>query len=123
MCLRTSLDAMILAGDDIALVARVSCGTYAGPHRTVIDAEFCAMVDEILMEPLQDGLPQRGQYFDSVVIPMLPGAMLEMSHAVQRLAQGSSAGQLQPCRYFLTGSCRYGDGCRFSHELVAYPSI
>ena len=84
---RAGLDAMIDGGCDIALVAMVSCGIYAGPHRERISREFVGMVDELLDEEV--GLVKdsehstsksekmmwkkllRGDCFDRVFIPLL----------------------------------------------------
>ena len=70
---RAGLDAMIVEGVDVALVARISCGIYAGTQgsdfRTQINADFLGLVNEILGEPL--GPSKRGNYFQSVVVPMI----------------------------------------------------
>ena len=70
---RAGLDAMILEGVDVALVARISCGIYAGTRgstfRTQINTIFLGLVNEILGEPL--GHSKRGNYFQSVVVPMI----------------------------------------------------
>jgi hypothetical protein len=71
---RAGLDAMILEGVDVALVARVSCGIYAGKKgsdfRTKINAEFLDLVNELLEETL--GTKNRGNYFERVLVPVLP---------------------------------------------------
>jgi len=95
--LRTGLDAMIRQGCQIALVARISCGIYAGPHKQKINAEFLELLDELLLEEMvleevvdeknivvegeevdatDDSLATRrrvvrGSCFDRVIVPML----------------------------------------------------
>lgn len=68
--IRAGLDAMISERIDVVLVARVSCGIYAGPHRRRINAEFLQLVDDLLQE--QVGNRKRGRYFNRVIVPMLP---------------------------------------------------
>jgi len=67
--LRAGLDAMIMEQADVALVARLSCGIYAGPHRERINAEFGDLVNSILEE--QVGTSTRGHHFARVIVPML----------------------------------------------------
>ena len=67
---RTGLDAMMGAGCDVALVARLSCGIYAGPHRDRINQEFVALVDELLGEEVVAGRT-RSTYFRLIDVPML----------------------------------------------------
>ena len=67
---RTGLDAMVGAGCDVALVARLSCGIYAGPHRDRINQEFVPLVDELLGEEVVAGRT-RSTYFRLVDVPML----------------------------------------------------
>ena len=64
--LRTGFDAMVTAECTVALVARVSCGIYAGRHRERIGKEFVALVDEVLAERVRPG-----DFFLRVVIPDL----------------------------------------------------
>jgi len=76
-CIRTTLDAMILAGVDIALIAQVSCGLYSGPHYTDINNHFLTILDLLLQEPFPatDGLKGcRANYFSRVIVPALPGS-------------------------------------------------
>ena len=61
---------MLLQGCDAARGAQISCGIYAGPHRERICAEFPALVDALLKEPLADAT--RGHYFSHVIVPLLP---------------------------------------------------
>jgi hypothetical protein len=67
--LRAGIDRFIQQNVDIALVARLSCGIYAGPYVTRIQTDFDFILDEVLNEPLH-GKP-RGQYFRKVIVPML----------------------------------------------------
>jgi len=70
--MRTGLDAMVVAGCTVALLAQVSCGIYAGPHRQRIQAEFKELVDELLLEEVAPGR-LRANYFGGVAVPMLLG--------------------------------------------------
>jgi len=73
--IRTGLDAMVRVNCDVALIARVSCGIYAGPHRKRIGTEFVAICDELLNEKVRPGSElRRGHYFGSVIIPDLLSA-------------------------------------------------
>ena len=58
--LRTGLDAMAAEGVDVALLAKVSCGIYAGPHKRTINNEL--HVDHEVSQPhlaFRDGLVAR----------------------------------------------------------------
>ena len=70
---RAGFDAMIEEGVTVALVARVSCGIYAGPHKRRICKEFSAIVDELLAEIIkcETGECPRGSFFKHVIIPIL----------------------------------------------------
>lgn len=70
--LRTGLDAMAAEGVDVALLAKISCGIYAGPHKRRINNNFRRVVDEVLGEKVC-GLHTRGEYFERVIIPVFPG--------------------------------------------------
>jgi hypothetical protein len=50
--LRAGLLAMAHEGCDVALLAGVSTGLYAGPHRQRIGADFAKLVKELLAEPM-----------------------------------------------------------------------
>ena len=50
--LRAALVAMALRGCDVALLAGVSTGLYAGDHQPRLLAEFEAIVNEVLSEPI-----------------------------------------------------------------------
>jgi len=67
---RTGLDTMAIAGCTVALVARVSCGIYAGPHVRRISGDFTGLVDELLSEEVSPGR-SRATYFEHVEIPLL----------------------------------------------------
>ena len=67
--LRAGLDAMIKRGVDVALVARLSCGIYAGPWRDTADADFETVLGEVLREDLRG--KRRRDHFRRVVVPML----------------------------------------------------
>ena len=70
--LRTGLDAMVAEGVDVALLAKISCGIYAGPHKRTINNDFRRVVDEVLGETVC-GSHTRGEYFERVIIPVFPG--------------------------------------------------
>ena len=67
--LRAGLDAMINEEIKIAIVAKLSCGAYSGPHRRRINEEFEDIVNQLLRERL--GVSTRGHYFDRVIVPEL----------------------------------------------------
>ena len=82
----SGLDAMILDGCTAAVVARISCGIYAGKHKQQIEGEIETLVQEILWEPpgtcggggggggggvrgsLMQGSTIRGAFFSTVII-------------------------------------------------------
>jgi len=74
--IRAGLDAMVNEGVEVALLAKLSCGIYAGPHRNRINAEdsvssvFQEVVESVLHEELCG--QRRGQYFKRVIVPLLP---------------------------------------------------
>lgn len=70
--LRAGFDGMALEGVTVALVARVSTGIYSGPHKERISREMPIIISAILQEPVGPRGETRGQYFDRVVMPMLP---------------------------------------------------
>ena len=67
--LRTGLDSMLHESIDFALVARISCGVYAGKHRRRINTEFEHIVNELLVEKVPTTGVARGRYFARVVVP------------------------------------------------------
>ena len=79
---RAGLDAMMREGCDVALLARISCGIYAGNHRERLNAEYLDLVNELLAEPIGSirdaetgaitGTSTRGHYFQEVLVPLLP---------------------------------------------------
>ena len=80
---------MAAEGCGVALVARLSCGLYAGPHRAAIGVAFDSALAEVLAEPVglrfatdaqsgsggkhadTDAHVTRGHLFDRVIVPML----------------------------------------------------
>ena len=67
--IRAGLDAMIHEKVEIALVARVSCGLYAGTHKGRIGTDFTGLVQGLLDEKV--GKHARGAYFTEVLIPRI----------------------------------------------------
>lgn len=69
---RVGLDAMAKEKVQVAMLARVSCGIYAGKvlHERAINEDFIPIVTEILNEPVSSHFI-RGQYFKYVLIPNL----------------------------------------------------
>ena len=65
------LDAMMQHGVTVALLARISTGIYAGPHRKRVNREFETIVNELLSEKVGKFQEPRGKYFKRVCIPML----------------------------------------------------
>lgn len=66
--LRTGLDAMIHEDIAIALIAMISSGLYAGPHRYQINQDYEGLVNEILNESRGPAGEKRGRYFKRVVM-------------------------------------------------------
>merc|ERR1712194_70126 len=69
------VDAMIELGCDIALLAPISTGIYAGPvYRPLIKAEICDLIEEVMREQYfgSSGY-SRAHYFTRIVLPVLPG--------------------------------------------------
>ena len=66
---RAGLDAMIDKKIDVALVAPVSNGIYAGPHEKKIKAEFVGLVQEVCSEKREN--KRRADYFSVVAIPRI----------------------------------------------------
>jgi len=76
VALREGFDVMIQEGFEVAIVARISCGIYAGGHKERINDEFVAIVDSILEEPITTchepiTLMARGMFFKEVIVRML----------------------------------------------------
>ena len=72
--MRAGLLTMALRGCEIALLAGVSTGIYAGPHQQQIRQEFADLVNEILDEDVMAGgerVPLRN-CFVKVVWTLLP---------------------------------------------------
>ena len=70
--MRAGLDSMADKGVTVAILAGVSTGIYAGPHKKQINEEFPTIVDELLCEPVGPHGELRGCYFAKVIYPMLP---------------------------------------------------
>ena len=66
---RAGLDSMAHQRVTVALVARISCGLYAGVHASRINSEFLTLVQELLDEPVGPRSELRGQYFHHVIVP------------------------------------------------------
>ena len=66
---RAGLDSMAHQRVTVALVARVSCGLYAGVHASRINSEFLTLVQELLDERVGPRGELRGQYFHHVIVP------------------------------------------------------
>jgi hypothetical protein len=66
-----SLDALVDQGCTIALVAQVSCGIYAGDHRSRIGQDFLPLLNEVLAERVGPSQLERGCYFEAVLVPKL----------------------------------------------------
>jgi len=69
--LAAGLDQMIDRGVNIALVARLSTGVYAGPWRQRIQRDFAGILDDVLRAPHPRVFIPRYTLFDEVVVPML----------------------------------------------------
>ena len=73
---RAALDSMIAEGIVVAILAQLSGGVYAGPHREKIQQDYASIVTELLSEPMDVDNPfvmgvTRGHYFRSVILPRL----------------------------------------------------
>jgi hypothetical protein len=68
--IRTGLDAAAAAECTVALIARISCGIYAGPHRSTINRELLDLCNELMREEVTPGRT-RASYFQAVLIPGL----------------------------------------------------
>lgn len=65
---RTNLDAMILQHVDVPVLAMISCGIYAGVHKSRILADFGRLVHDVLKEGVGNTPHVRGSYFHEVHI-------------------------------------------------------
>jgi hypothetical protein len=63
---RTGLNAMIVAGLDVAYVARVSGGIYAGDWKYKINEDFVTLLNGLLREKINT--VERGRYFKKVFL-------------------------------------------------------
>ena len=68
--LHAGLLAMAQMGCDVALLAHVSAGIYAGPHRERLRHDYEQIVNEILTDPRQRPVPL-GHYFERVILTLL----------------------------------------------------
>ena len=63
----------------VALVARLCCGIYGGPHRRRLEGDFMNVLTEVLNEPADGaagsnggaGTTTRGHFFLEVLVPLL----------------------------------------------------
>jgi len=73
--LYAGLMAMARLGIEVALLAHVSAGIYAGPHRAMLHADFEAIVNELLEHPKMCNSPSGpvplGRYFHKVILTLL----------------------------------------------------
>lgn len=71
--LHAGLVAMARHGYDVALLAHVSAGIYAGPHQQALRDDFGDLVNELLDTPCAtpSGAIPLGEYFQRVVLPTL----------------------------------------------------
>ena len=67
--LRSALDGMASQGVTHPLVARLSCGIYAGIHKDRITNDFNNLLQEILEESVGPNGEKRAQYFVDIIIP------------------------------------------------------
>ena len=69
---RAALDSMIAEGIVVAILAQLSGGVYAGPHREKIQQDYASIVTELLSEPIAADMGvTRGHFFHSVILPRL----------------------------------------------------
>ena len=69
---RAALDSMIAEGIVVAILAQLSGGVYAGPHREKIQQDYASIVTELLSEPIAADMGiTRGHFFHSVLLPRL----------------------------------------------------
>ena len=69
--LRSALDGMASEGVTHPLIARLSCGIYAGIHKDQINKDFDNILQEILNEQVGPKGEKRGFYFEEVIVPIL----------------------------------------------------
>jgi hypothetical protein len=72
--LYAGLMAMARLGIEVALLAHVSAGIYAGPHRAMLHADFVDIVNELLVHTKcisPSGPVPLGRYFDRVILTLL----------------------------------------------------
>ena len=66
--IRTGLDAMVYEGVTVALIAKVSCGIYAGVHKKKINQRLPTLLQKILQEPVGPRGEKRGRYLKMAVL-------------------------------------------------------
>jgi hypothetical protein len=73
--LYAGLMAMARLGIEVALLAHVSAGIYAGPHRAMLHADFVDIVNELLEDTTMcispSGPVPLGRYFHRVILTLL----------------------------------------------------
>ena len=72
--LYAGLMAMARLGIEVALLAHVSAGIYAGPHRAMLHADFVDIVNELLEHTVcysPSGPVPLGRYFHKVILTLL----------------------------------------------------
>ena len=69
-CVYSTLDAMIAEGIAIAVLAKTSCGLYAGngKFKLFVKENFPEIVQESMNEVITEGGATRGQFFKEVII-------------------------------------------------------
>lgn len=100
--LRAGLREMRRHGIQIALMARLSCGIYSGPHKERVNIDFMTILDEVLIEQDNDGQPLRNAFIE-VIVP-------DVSKSTTDRKQ--------------TGTCSYGTACHRTnpdHIITMHP--
>ena len=64
------LDAMIDLKCDVAVISRLGCGAYSGPHYDQINKDFPGLIRNVLMQPCfrSSRCQQRKWFFEEVVV-------------------------------------------------------
>lgn len=75
--LRASFDGMVSEGVQVALVAQLSVGIYAGQHQDTIKQDFNNLLQEVLDEKVGPNGEKRGSYFAEIIIPTLGTEILQ----------------------------------------------
>ena len=69
---------MFAEGVTVAIIAKTSCGPYAGIFEMRINEEYTSLVEASLSEVIADGDIKRGHFFKHVIIAEKPKAVLPM---------------------------------------------